>query len=332
MEAEKSGGHQFNRVFVLALFGCTCLIAVPALVLSGVAMSTVAMIDVCPGCPVATVVCSGVAVNGNGTLAAVEGVAAATHATTAAHFTYSGTTGPEFWGDMPGYEVCGTGVKQSPINIVTGAVVIAPASETAITRDSFQDVSKYYPNAYADKIMVKHTGHGVGTDEIDAFFTHNQIWYRLVQFHMHTPSEHSVNGFLFDGEIHFVHQRQTGEYLVVGVMITQGTSTPSYMRGIMDHLPEPPTEVAEHRRASAAPTLQDFNYTQFIEEVVGANVPFYSYSGSFTTPPCTEVVTWVVLKDPITMTAADILNLKNAGGVNNRPVKPLNERSVLFHA
>jgi len=50
----------------------------------------------------------------------------------------------------------------------------------------------------------------VGTSEIDAFFTKNSIWYKLLQFHFHTPSEHSVDGFLYDAEIHFVHQRQTG--------------------------------------------------------------------------------------------------------------------------
>jgi carbonic anhydrase len=51
-----------------------------------------------------------------------------------------------------------------------------------------------------------------------------------------------------------------------------------------------------------------------------------------TPDPELHIVTWVVLKDPIVMTSADILALNNAGGVNNRPVVPLNERSALYKA
>ena len=77
---------------------------------------------------------------------------------------------------------------------------------------------------------------------------------------------------------------------------------------------------------------QDFNYTAAIEDVIGSNAAYYTYAGSFTTPPCTEAVTWIVLKDPIRMTSVDLVNLKNAEGVNNRPVLPLNERTVYYKA
>lgn len=327
-------GQSFNRLFVIGLFGCACVIALPALVLGAIAMNRLNTIDVCPPCAAANIVCAASAVS------EAEGKAAAAgHSTGAAPaWSYEGSTGPDYWGTMEGYEVSKTGKKQSPINIVTGtgagAAIVAPATETAITRAHFQDVSALYPNAYAHKIGVHHTGHGVGTSEIDAFFTKNSIWYKLLQFHFHTPSEHSVDGFLYDAEIHFVHQRQTGEYLVIGLFIREGDTTPAWLRGVMDNLPEKAAATAGgHRRAGAsASTLQDFNYTAAIEDVIGSNAAYYTYAGSFTTPPCTEAVTWIVLKDPIRMTSVDLVNLKNAEGVNNRPVLPLNERTVYYKA
>lgn len=57
---------------------------------------------------------------------------------------------------------------------------------------------------------------------------------------------------------------------------------------------------------------------------------YYAYSGSLTTPPCTEGVRWLVLKTPIQASAKQIeIFKKRVGPATNRPVQPLNARKIL---
>ena len=58
--------------------------------------------------------------------------------------------------------------------------------------------------------------------------------------------------------------------------------------------------------------------------------PYYRYSGSLTTPPCSEGVRWIVLREPMTVTREQLAAFRETFGVaNNRPVQPINARSVL---
>jgi carbonic anhydrase len=57
---------------------------------------------------------------------------------------------------------------------------------------------------------------------------------------------------------------------------------------------------------------------------------YYRFNGSLTTPPCTEGVTWLVMKQPITASKAQIKQFQKVmGHPNNRPVQPVNARPVL---
>ena len=60
-----------------------------------------------------------------------------------------------------------------------------------------------------------------------------------------------------------------------------------------------------------------------------ADRAYYKYVGSFTTPPCTEGVLWMVLRSPVALSEAQIARFRAIIHGNNRPVQPLNGRSIV---
>jgi carbonic anhydrase len=56
---------------------------------------------------------------------------------------------------------------------------------------------------------------------------------------------------------------------------------------------------------------------------------YFTYSGSLTTPPCTESVRWIVLKQPIQVSKSQIATFKSVFPMNARPTMPLGARYLL---
>ena len=54
----------------------------------------------------------------------------------------------------------------------------------------------------------------------------------------------------------------------------------------------------------------------------------FRYSGSLTTPPCSEDVSWFVLQTPIEASNEQIEHFRKIYYGNNRPTQPLNDRTV----
>jgi len=149
--------------------------------------------------------------------------------------------------------------------------------------------------------------------------------YRMLQYHVHFPSEHAINGKLAAGEVHFVHQKvgSSGldDLMVVGVL---------YQEGAKDDLLSA-MGLGETKSTYPLDTPA-FNIDSYLESK-GVKGNFYTYDGSLTTPPCTESVRWVVMEKPLTASKAQIESFKTyfkepnkAGGVNNRPVQEANGR------
>lgn len=149
--------------------------------------------------------------------------------------------------------------------------------------------------------------------------------YRLLQYHYHFPSEHSIDGKLAAGELHLVHQKVgstgTDDLMVIGVLFKEGAK--SELLSAMG-LGKPGVSYPLDTPA--------FNMDKYLLEK-GVMGDYYTYDGSLTTPPCTESVRWVVMEKGLTASKEQIAAFKTmfkepnkAGGINNRPVQDANER------
>ena len=151
------------------------------------------------------------------------------------------------------------------------------------------------------------TGSAIGIDG---------TWYDLLQFHFHTPSEHTIDGEQAAAELHLVHQDDDGNLAVVGVLVTEGEANAA-VAPVLEDAPdhegqqrEPATEV------DADGLLPESHLT-------------FRYDGSLTTPPCSEGVRWMVMTEPVTWSAEQLAAFTDLYDGSNRPVQPLNERVEL---
>ncbi len=143
----------------------------------------------------------------------------------------------------------------------------------------------------------------------------NGVDYNLLQFHFHTGSEHTINGTQYPMEVHLVHQNDAGELAVVGIMFEEGNEN-AFLKNFSDNLP----------------AAKDDNYSSTTKVNAGDLIPstggYFTYSGSLTTPPCSEIVTWIVMKNPIQISASQIENFHTIMHDNFRPTQPLNGRVI----
>ena len=242
----------------------------------------------------------------SGTLALIV-AAAGTPAVAQEHqgsgWSYEGDTGPEHWAELDiAYAPCGSGTEQSPIDIAAGV--------TARLDDMPSD---YLPSG----LIVVNNGHAIQVDygagssiEIDG------TAYELQQFHFHSPSEHTVDGELAAMELHLVHSDVEGAIAVVGVFLVEGDDNP-HLDPIWDVMP-----------AVAGDPIAIEGATIDADDLLPQDRRFIEYSGSLTTPPCTEGVTWHVLVEPVQLSAEQVSTFRAIHDGTNRPVQPLNDRSL----
>jgi carbonic anhydrase len=145
------------------------------------------------------------------------------------------------------------------------------------------------------------------------------IYFEIKEFHFHAPSEHTINGQHFELEMHLVHQSADGELAVVGLLIGSGGEHLGFAP-VWDNLP---TNANEERSNEA---------TLDADDLLPASRLSYRYSGSLTTPPCSEGVKWIVLTTSIEMSEAQIATFKNMMQNNNRPVQAHNGREIMVYS
>ena len=260
------------------------------------------------------------------------------------HWTHEEATS---WGSICNgkYSTCSKGKLQSPIDVTTGNLTLLPTSQMIgwnIPDKSFEQYAHYVKGKGGDSAAVEsYNGHTFEVAHIDATFTYNDVDYTLKGFHMHTRSEHTFDGEHTDLEIHFVHTTNNAsavsKVLVVAAFFkaVDGHGSPSFIRQLVEvsgNLNDVPKTVVPVDFAEVAQTVMIGSLTHRGSGSNAGFVPnfrnYMAYKGSFTTPPCTEGVQWILLRNPIYIYEDDAKVLRELMGDNFRPVLPLNGRIV----
>lgn len=219
------------------------------------------------------------------------------------HWSYDGVTGPNSWGELSSeYTICGAGREQSPVDLTQEI----PAMLGDVT-----------PRWVPIKTRIFNNGHTVQIDcDAGSTVVVDGVEYSLIQFHFHHPSEHTINGKYFPMEVHFVHKGDAG-LAVLGVMLIEGTANP-----LIDLLWQQFPNNTGERFEIAAPIMP--------AALLPPSSTTYRYAGSLTTPPCSEVVSWVVYHRPVMLSSTQINRFAGLFANNARPVQKLNRRKLLI--
>ncbi|WP_033136147.1 carbonic anhydrase [Aeromonas finlandensis] len=219
------------------------------------------------------------------------------------HWEYSGEAGPAHWAKLtPEFGQC-AGSNQSPVDL--NGLVEAKLAPLAL-------------HYQAGGNTVVNNGHTVQVGYAPgSTLLLDGTTFELKQFHFHAPSENLIEGKSYPLEGHLVHVSDKGEIAVVAVMFEAGKANPA-LTAAWGELPAKVGEIHPLKAPLAA------------EQLLPESRDYYRFSGSLTTPPCSEGVRWLVMKQPVEVSQAQIDAFKAVmHHPNNRPVQPLNGRLVL---
>jgi len=228
------------------------------------------------------------------------------HAADEHHWSYSGDTGPAQWAALESdYSVCGIGKLQSPIDIRDSAAAKGPLPAIAFD---------YKPSP----LKIVDNGHTIQVDYAPgSFITVHSMRYELVQFHFHKPSEERINGKSADMVAHLVHKNADGNLAVVAVLLNTGHAN-KLVETLWKNLPP------EKERETAVEGVQ----VNAADLLPAKKAGYYTFTGSLTTPPCSEGVTWFVLKTPTSISNSEVARFAQLYPMNARPTQPLNGREI----
>lgn len=221
------------------------------------------------------------------------------------HWKYKGKKGPEFWGDLSAeFATCKTGRNQSPIDI----------GKTIVTERKPLKTFQRFP-----VVDILNNGHTIQANfKTGNIMAVDGAMFQMKQVHFHTPSENKINGQSYPLEAHFVHVDPKGNLAVLAVMYEEGPAN----KALAKLWKQMPKFKSKKPKKLASKVLAG--------QLIPRQKEYYRFSGSLTTPPCSEGVIWVVMKATMTASASQIKAFKKVmKHDNNRPVQPLNGRLVI---
>ena len=217
-------------------------------------------------------------------------------------WAYEGENGPAYWGSInPAWAKCGSGNRQSPIDIRDGMKV----DLEQITFDYHPSSFNVTDNGHTVQVMV-----GGGN-----YITVGNRMYELIQFHFHRPSEERINGRGYEMVVHLVHKDPEGHLAVLALLLERGKPQP-VIQTVWNNLP-----LEKYETAAPATVLDPL-------ELIPQHREYYTFMGSLTTPPCTEGVLWIVMKEPVQVSPAQMAIFSRLYPLNARPVQPGSGRII----
>jgi carbonic anhydrase len=220
------------------------------------------------------------------------------------HWAYEGEAGPNAWGNLePDYVACSMGRTQSPIDIRTAKLTDLPP-----LRFDYQAVP----------LDIIDNGHTIQVNYAPgSTLTVGGKIYTLKQFHFHHPSEEHVRGHGYDLVAHLVHADAAGHLAVVAVLFEKGSEN-AFIESLWKNIP------SEKGKAVAVSGM-----TINVKDLLPPDHGYYTFAGSLTTPPCSEGVTWYVLKNTTSLSPGQVAAFVKLYPLNARPIQALNGRKVL---
>jgi len=226
-------------------------------------------------------------------------------AQTGVPWSYQGRTGPMMWGKLsPAYRACSKGQQQSPVDI-----------RRAHLDKALKPIEFHY---LGGPVTIENNGHSVEVQvNPGSYIVVDGMRYNLVQVHFHHPSEHTINGDLSDMEIHLVHRSAEGKLAVLAVLLSENADFPNAtLATLWAHMPAQPG--------------QSEKITDMVNP--GGLIPrdrgYWTYTGSLTTPPCTEGVQWFVFEQSISISRSQYNTFANLYKMNSRPTQDLHGRQI----
>ncbi len=217
-------------------------------------------------------------------------------------WSYEGESGPANWGKInPAWAKCGSGNRQSPIDIRDGMKV-----------ELEQIAFDYHPSSFNVTDNGKTVQVMVGGGN---FITVGNRMYELIQFHFHRPSEERINGKGYEMVVHLVHKDGEGRIAMLALLLERGKSQP-VIQTVWNNLP-----LEKYDTAAPSTVLDPM-------ELLPGRRDYYTFMGSMTTPPCQEGVLWIVMKEPVQASPQQMALFSRLYPLNARPVQPSSGRII----
>ena len=225
-----------------------------------------------------------------------------THPTDVAHWYYEGEAGPLSWGKLsPANSKCDLGERQSPIDIRDGIKL---------------DLDSINFDYKSVQFSVLDNGHTIQlTPGAGNYLNVSGKTYEMQQMHFHRPSEERINGKGAEMVAHLVHKDRDGKLAVLAILMEVGEAN-KIIQQVWNNLP-----LEKHEATKA---LSNIN----LGELIPARRDYYTYMGSLTTPPCSEGVLWLVMKEPIGISAEQLAIFARLYPMNARPLQKSSGRII----
>lgn len=211
-------------------------------------------------------------------------------------WSYEGAGGPANWARLrPDYAICASGRYQAPIDIRDGIRVdLEPVKfDYKVSRFRIVDTGHTIQVAVGEGSTISLTGHT----------------YQLQRIEFHRPAEEHINGRGYDMDMQLIHQDEAGNTAVVVVLLEAGGAENPQIQTLWNNLP-----LEVNRDVTPTVALD-------LKALLPENRAYYTYIGSLTTPPCTEEVLWLVLKQPMSMSVDQLAIFSHLYKNNARPVQ-----------